>query len=121
MLRRRDRGTEGLANRREHFLEPCDPDIEGFAALDSGEFYGAQYVVAFLILTDDTALPPQRAFDRVFDATPDQLEVRRVGRRCAGEVAALLDQDLFRSEHLRELFTEPLPGIDRVEFHVTEG
>ncbi len=101
--------------------KPVHIDIEGLAALDAFKLDGAEFVPLVLVFSHHADAAVEGAVHRVVGATLDQCDVLRIGRRRTGEVAALLDQHLFRTKHLGELAAEPLAGVHRIQFHMAEG
>lgn len=101
--------------------EPGQVDVEGFASLDAGEFDGAEFVVVFFVLADDTGFAAEGAIRGEFGAAFDEFDVGRIAGGSSGEVAAFLDEGFFGVEHGGELFSEPGARVDGVEFDVAEG
>ena len=71
-------------------------------------------------MADYSAFAAHCAFYRQVRAALDEAQVVDVRRRRSRKVAALLDEHLFRAEHIRELFAEPFTGVDGVELDVPE-
>lgn len=92
--------TLGLADALEELAEPRQVDVERLAALDAREFDRAEDIVLILVVADHAAFAAQRALDGEIRAALDEAQVVDVGGGGAGEVTALLDEGLFRTEHL---------------------
>ena len=103
------------------FLVNHWPPYQGLAALDAGEFDGAERALLSFIVADHAAFTLEARFTACFTMVLMRAEIFLVGGGGPGEIAGLLHQHFFSAEHLGKALGEPFAGIDLVELHMAKG